>query len=382
MGITSSRAISLPAIIAGLGGGNAVGTNAVATGATLINSLSTGNATNPNFVIQVGVKTGSGATQATATTALTIVGETLAATFAGALTVTGHATLEGVTSTGATGTGRFVFDASPTLTTPALGVATGTSLALGGATIGTDAVAVTGSMSISAAIKGPDGGGNTPAFAFSSEVTTGMSRATTGVISFQGTGVDIMRVSASILRVGSGVALGWSSAAAGSATDAMFTRAAPASIRLGASAVDTGPVAQTLSVQNVLAGGTSDVAGAAFTIAGSQGKGTGVGGNIIIQTAPAGSTGTTVNALATAATVYGNGDVGIGIGSAIATSATAGFLLIPTCAGTPTGVVANAAAGKAALVYDTTGGILWLSISGSSWKQPKTVGTVLTVAWS
>lgn len=32
------------------------------------------------------------------------------------LAVTGHATLEGVTSTGATGTGKFVFDASPTLT--------------------------------------------------------------------------------------------------------------------------------------------------------------------------------------------------------------------------------------------------------------------------
>lgn len=34
---------------------------------------------------------------------------------------TGHLTLEGVTSTGATGTGKFVFDTSPTLITPALG---------------------------------------------------------------------------------------------------------------------------------------------------------------------------------------------------------------------------------------------------------------------
>lgn len=36
-------------------------------------------------------------------------------------TFTGHQTIEGVTSTGATGTGKFVFDGSPTLTTPALG---------------------------------------------------------------------------------------------------------------------------------------------------------------------------------------------------------------------------------------------------------------------
>lgn len=39
-----------------------------------------------------------------------------------------HITLEGVTSTGATGTGKFVFDGSPTLVTPVLGVATATTI--------------------------------------------------------------------------------------------------------------------------------------------------------------------------------------------------------------------------------------------------------------
>lgn len=43
-------------------------------------------------------------------------------------TFTGHQTIEGVTSTGATGTGKFVFDTSPTLATPVLGVATATSI--------------------------------------------------------------------------------------------------------------------------------------------------------------------------------------------------------------------------------------------------------------
>lgn len=43
-------------------------------------------------------------------------------------TFTGHQTIEGVTSTGATGTGRFVFDNTPTLITPVLGVATATSI--------------------------------------------------------------------------------------------------------------------------------------------------------------------------------------------------------------------------------------------------------------
>lgn len=48
---------------------------------------------------------------------------------------TGHLTVEGVTSTGATGTGKFVFDASPTFSgTPVLGAATFTTLSGGNIT--------------------------------------------------------------------------------------------------------------------------------------------------------------------------------------------------------------------------------------------------------
>jgi hypothetical protein len=92
--------------------------------------------------------------------------------------------------------------------------------------------------------------------------------------------------------------------------DTAITRAAAANIRFGLGDA-AAPVAQTLSVQNVLAG-TTDIAGAAFTIAGSQGTGTGTGGSIVFKTAPAGTTGSTQNALATAMTILGNGNVGIG----------------------------------------------------------------------
>jgi len=52
-----------------------------------------------------------------------------------------------------TGTGTVnVLQTSPALITPALGIATGTSLALGGATIGTHALAVTGTVSASSNI--------------------------------------------------------------------------------------------------------------------------------------------------------------------------------------------------------------------------------------
>lgn len=44
------------------------------------------------------------------------------------LTVSGHTTLEGVTSTGATGTGKLVYDTSPTLSAPTLGAATVTTV--------------------------------------------------------------------------------------------------------------------------------------------------------------------------------------------------------------------------------------------------------------
>ena len=74
-----------------------------------------------------------------------------------------------------------------------------------------------------------------------------------------------------------------------------------ATLQLGAADATT-PVAQTFSVQSVVAG-TSNTAGANFTMAGSRGTGTGAGGSIIFQVAPAGTTGTAQNALSTALTI-------------------------------------------------------------------------------
>ncbi len=79
------------------------------------------------------------------------------------------------------------------------------------------------------------------------------------------------------------------------AIDTMLTRRAAANLRFGA-ADAAAPVAQTLSVQSVVAG-TTNTAGANLTITGSQGTGTGAGGSIIFQVAPAGSSGTSQNAL-------------------------------------------------------------------------------------
>lgn len=62
------------------------------------------------------------------------------------------------------------------------------------------------------------------------------------------------------------------------------------------------PTATTIQTNSVVAG-TSNTAGTNLTIAGSQGTGTGAGGSILLQVAPAGTTGTSQNALITALTI-------------------------------------------------------------------------------
>ena len=56
----------------------------------------------------------------------------------------------------------------------------------------------------------------------------------------------------------------------------------------------------------------TDVAGTATTIKGGAGTGTGAGGSIVFQTADGGSTGSSVNAHATAMTIADDGSLGIG----------------------------------------------------------------------
>lgn len=92
--------------------------------------------------------------------------------------------------------------------------------------------------------------------------------------------------------------------------DTFIERAAAASVRFGGPDAAS-PVAQSDIVQNVVAG-TSNTAGANRIFAGSQGTGTGAGGAIIFQTAPAGGSGTGQNALATALTIQPSGGITTG----------------------------------------------------------------------
>jgi hypothetical protein len=117
------------------------------------------------------------------------------------------------------------------------------------------------------------------------------------------TGSRSIRIIDNVFRFQAAMAFGWTGGVndPSQALDTILRRRAAANLQLGA-ADAAAPVAQTLSVQSVAAG-TSNTAGANLTIAGSQGTGTGAGGSIVFQVAPAGSTGTAQNALVDALTI-------------------------------------------------------------------------------
>lgn len=89
----------------------------------------------------------------------------------------------------------------------------------------------------------------------------------------------------------------------------------------GVSGTTITPTTFKMQVTSITAGQLDNTPNYDFIIAGSQGTGTGVGSDIRFQTAPAGTTGTTQNALVDVMTITGAGNVGIG------TDKTTGFKL-------------------------------------------------------
>lgn len=114
-----------------------------------------------------------------------------------------------------------------------------------------------------------------------------------------------LRSSDNSFTLGSPIQLSWTSGnTAGGLGDTIIRRNAAANLALGA-ADAASPVAQTLSVQNVV-GGTTNTAGVDFTVAASRGTGTGNGGSLLFQVARPGSSGTTQNTLSTVCRVSGS----------------------------------------------------------------------------
>jgi hypothetical protein len=111
----------------------------------------------------------------------------------------------------------------------------------------------------------------------------------------------------------------------------------------------------------------TNIAGASLTIRGGESTGSGAGGPIIFSTAAAGASGATIRSATERARITSTGNVVAGGSVALATTATDGFLYVPTCAGTPTGVP-TAITGMAPIVVNTTNNKLYF-YSGGAWRD-------------
>lgn len=138
----------------------------------------------------------------------------------------------------------------------------------------------------------PLGTAGAPSIAPIGALTSGFYWTTTTNLSISVSGGETYRFGSSgLFSCLTGITVGTSVGG----TDVFLTRAAAATWRLGL-ADAAAPPAQTLSVANVVAG-TADTAGANWTMIGSRGTGTGAGGNIIWQVAPAAGSSSAQNAL-------------------------------------------------------------------------------------
>lgn len=331
-----------------------------------ITTTGSGNAvlsTSPTLVTPLlGTPTSGVATNLTGTAAgLTAGNVTTNANLTGVITSSGNAT--SIASQTGTGT-KFVVDTSPALITPALGVATATSLngdtfTTGSYTLtgtaaktlnftntltlsGTDATTMTFpatsdtvmGLATAQTVTAAQTNSKAGAASVSATTYTGTPFAGTGTTSFPliyangGTGPTTFSVNgtyfgansitgftgnfidfhlnggASVFSVNqAGTIVSAGPITLGSASSLSFGSrgilASPVAgnIQLGTQDAAS-PVAQILSIQSVVAG-TSNTAGVSGTFTGSRGTGTGVGGALIFQTAPAGTTGSAQNALVT-----------------------------------------------------------------------------------
>lgn len=162
----------------------------------------------------------------------------------------------------------------------------------------------------------------------------------------------------------------------GANSDVIYSRRGNASHLFGATADSATPLAQTFTVPGIIAG-TTNTAGVATTWRASASTGNATGGGFTVQVTPAGNAGTSQNVFVNALAVDAQKNVTLG-NAAIGTTATDGFIYIPTCAGTPTGTPTTFT-GRVPLVYDTTNHQFWIYDSG--WKQPKTPAAAALITW-
>jgi hypothetical protein len=171
----------------------------------------------------------------------------------------------------------------------------------------------------------------------------------------------------------SSVRLSWNSG------DTILIRGGAAATLQQGAADAAAPVAQTLQVQSVSAG-TSNTAGAGWTFAGSKGTGAAIGGDIVFATAPAGTAGTSQNAVAERLRIPANASAVVAVtggmtlsGSIISAFSGNSFVQVNNTGGK----AAVLAAGSAGSVFDFDNTGFFAIMSDTKANLPNLAGTIL-----
>lgn len=134
----------------------------------------------------------------------------------------------------------------------------------------------TGIQTFADRLRGPDGTAGAPTYSFTNQTDMGMTNTTGGILGFYvgGSRVFDIRGSGAIFIPNNGATLSF-----GSSADLKLSWKAAANLRMGIAADAAAPAAQIISVESVVAG-TTNTAGAAFTLIGSLGTSQGAPGRV------------------------------------------------------------------------------------------------------
>lgn len=155
-------------------------------------------------------------------------------------------------------------------------------------------VADGGTITATGQYLGPAGTAANVSYGVTGGVNTGMYFRSVVLTTFTAGGVQVAEMDSTALNLGQTKSLCWYPAAFGNTATLCFSQEATAVAQIG-SDVNGAATAQTLKSADGITG--TDIAGSNFILAGGRGTGTGASGDIILQTSPALTTGTTAQTL-------------------------------------------------------------------------------------
>lgn len=279
--------------------------------ALTLNALSI--AANPTGLTASSISVTLGSTLAFSGTALQTAALTGDVTAGANSFVTTVAKIQGTVVSGTTGSTNVVFSNSPSLVTPALGVATATSLAIGGATLGSDALAVTGSTTISSTVTG-----GTFVPTLNSIPTDGMYLNAAGQVAFAAGSTRIFFINSAGLLMANASGATLSSAAATAIAPTVIPRRSDSGTGIGSTSTASLSLIATsveqLRVNNgsIYVGGAAtgtNTAAVAPTISGALSTGTATNPDLVFQTGVKTTSGTGQATATTALTIKGETQV-------------------------------------------------------------------------